>query len=665
MEQTQTIANGLKWATSLPTARQPDTNGCQPDRNNVVNGIEHDHRDDGGADTDDNDDEIHSLPRRSHRSRSIASLSQSGRTVMELKDLQTRIRQLEHQITTSGDDDVSKTNGVGGEETHDHDGSIEDNLRNSFDHQNITPHLVEKNWNDFMNKDANQNVEHAIEVLKGEPDYYSPTRKQDRSDKSTNGTIHIAKRTTAPVEVQKTKTELQQTIPDRIRINSPLILNVLNNIDRHVDSSSAVVMLRPFKVLVYHEERIRDAVRRLEHALEDHWQSLEERDGRSVTLEHMRCLLHFMDGHLLPHVNKIRQSSSKKVCFRDLWYIFQPGDDIYMPLKRIKAAVFREAMEATPDTFVHRYNMLWRVTGTGGGRPNISKSQDHEPNTKPNPFTVNCYYIDFDGKFFLPTTHTFVLLPYYGEMNIDQLEFFPTRYMEDGVAHLAEHVARGGDTFKTIARGFKHFYYSGLTTVTHPCGCPMQQEPMHQEVVESEVIVDFSKTLLKHPAWRPRPTTWKRTPRFEDEIVEKVSVRFFSDNGKRKLHHIEHDYIHDDHHVDRELANNFKENELIFSPVPVGWASNPEMVPDKDVALLSGRVFAFVLRTRSFASLWAWALKPIEKQNDSLKNLQLRDNSFKNTIEKVSCSCSTFYRVMPFATALMFEWQLTPLRIAT
>lgn len=218
---------------------------------------------------------------------------------------------------------------------------------------------------------------------------------------------------------------------------------------------------------------------------------------------------------------------------------------------------------------------------------------------------MNCYYIDYDGKFFQPIVHRFSIVPYSGEREINTLPFYPVRFMSDDQDQRtwAEITSRGRDTFRTIGTGFKHFYYRGHTMVTQPCGCFLEGEDLHQEYLESEVIVDFKQTLLRHPRWRPKPNFWKALPRFEGEVFERQLVRYWSDSKRKKLASTDRDYVHNDYHIDKERGIIFRDEEQIFSPIPSGWTSNAEMVPDKDTGLLAGRVFAFVLRTRSFGKL--------------------------------------------------------------
>lgn len=564
----------------------------------------------GMALLDDDDDHGFFVP----KARRLRSLNQVGHPDMSIREMQLRLTHLESQLTVSTNDDenvkgvrvgilqddsaeagdpatVVITNGVRSEQ---------------FVSANIIPEITERTWQEFMNKNADDDTDFAIEVMKGEPSYYTLAKNTDKLDKieaqvtkskETNLVTDTLKRA---LHTSTSPSENQIRVPDRIRINSQFILKTLSEIDRYLEASGPVVIFRPYKSLLHNWNRIKVAVASFQTQLQRLNAESEEAEVIETTLQHMLCLVNFMDIYVNPTVERLKDDSARKVAFRDLWYLFPPGENIFMPLKRLRGSTFRDAMDATPETFLRRYNMLWRVTGSGGGRPNLNKSHGHEDTLKPDPFKINCYYVDFDGKFFLPTVHTFALLPFVGEREITSLDFYPVRFMKGGQEKLLDHTELGKETFRTIATGFTHFYYSGLTMVTQPCGCPLQEEPMHQEYIESEVIVDFKAALLRNPSWRPKPTFWKPPPREEGEVQERCPVRYWKDKAHKHLEHREHDYIYDDYYIDRELALVFRSNEQIFSPIPSGWASNAEMVPQKDVGLLAGRAFAFVLRTRSF-----------------------------------------------------------------
>ena len=556
---------------------------------------------------------------RARSTRAPISSSQAVRAIVEMKELQARFRRLESQLNQSMNNETF-SKALSGENDHndvDETGNFGcDALTVSLDETSATseivPRSIERTWSEFMNKRAGEDAEFAIEILKGDPSYYHPAKSLSKTSGRTEGVTlkdaaavtEAVKRTLQVPDTPSSPSEGQHCIPDRIRINSPYILSTLSGIDKHVDSSGPMVMLRPFKFLVHHASRIDDAVGLLRRRAGEESPDNNETTTIQTTLQHMECLIDFYNDRIRPTVDALCDDSRSTIAFRDLWYLFPNGVDIFMPLRRLRGSVFRDAMDATPDTFLRRYNMLWRVVSAGGGRPNLSASRNHENPIKLNSFRIQAYYVDYDGKFFIPTIHEFAILPYSGERDISSLDFFPVRFLKDGSERVLDHTEQGKKTFAAIAAGFTHFYYAGLTMVTQPCGCSLQETTLHQEWIESEVVVDFKATLLRHPSWRPKATLWSPPPRHESEIREQSAVRYWKDKTHRHLETAQQDFVFDDYVIDRERSLIFKEQEPIFAPVPSGWASNAEMVPQKDVGLLAGRAFGFVLRTRSFGEFY-------------------------------------------------------------
>jgi hypothetical protein len=481
-------------------------------------------------------------------------------------------------------------------------------VNDGFDQPRIVPELCERTWRDFMNKYAGEK-EYAIEILVEEPDYLDPTADAGTIDKGQdqNRTCRPENETHKDFISSRGDGELYP-IPDRIRINSPEILRIFADIDIHIDATEPVVMLRPFKFLVQYESRIRDETRALEARLQkseasksqDEATTSYESESIRLKHEHMQCLVRFVDRYIKPTVDCLNDSSYGKIHFRDLWYIFRPGETIYIPIKHSRGAVSIDTVTASPEAFQNRYNILWRVTGAGGGRPNPSSSQGRKVRLKEKGFRVNCYYIDFDGRYFLPTTHTFTITPFKGKQDITSLDFYPVRFQKAAQRTIQEHIAKGRQTYDSVLHSFTHFYYAGPTLVVQPCGCPIKEDPPKQEYIESEVIVDFRNTLMMKPSWRPQPVAWKPVPVDRHELQEVLPVQYWDDADRIKMKRTEHDKVYDDCHIDEDAAMLFREQETIFEPIPSGQVSNEQSVPDNDVMLLPGRVFAFVLRTRTF-----------------------------------------------------------------
>ncbi|KAI1616221.1 hypothetical protein EDD36DRAFT_461111 [Exophiala viscosa] len=582
-------------------------------------------------------------------------------SVSEYSEMKQRILALERQLASSSnnEEDGMADKVRGADAQNEFEAILENGSEASAEQQKIIPQLCERTWSDFMNKHTGEKIEYALEILADDPEYYyqkSPTAKPDKRYGESRGAVAVAD---SKIDPKTSKlADGERPVPNRIRINSTLILKTLKNLDEHIDATGPMVMMRPFKFLVHYELQIKDSIRVMEQQLdvpETNTTSNGSRNGtfyaplsmtrevlglskeketQEETLQHMRCLADFMDRYVKPTVSRAEGTSNGKIQFKDLWYIFKPGVDIHIPLRAQDTSVTVDAMGITPETFQSRYNRLWRVTGTSGGRRNLSAAQTRNASLKSNAFKVDCYYIDFHGRYFCPTVHTFEIAPFKGDRDIASLDFYPARYMEISQQQqtLEEHVEKGKVIFDAMAHSFTHFFYSGPTLMVHPCGCPIRDGPTIQEHIESEVIVDFKMALRKHPSWQPQPELWKDPVIERRELQETFPVQYWTDHGKTKLESTEYDQVYNDYFIDRERSTIFKNNEQIFAPVPIGWSSNESMIPEKDILLLPSCVFAYVLRTRTFAPLWLAALQPIKAKSEGLNNLQLKDNTFKDTL---------------------------------
>lgn len=487
----------------------------------------------------------------------------------------------------------------------------------------IVPNIIERDWFDFMNKSTSDQCQYAIEVLVGEPDYRGE-RAAARAAKERLEVPGMASRSISETSDSRGEASCtDRAIPNRIRINSMLILKYLKTLDASIDETTALVMMRPFKLLIHHESAIRDTTMYLRRqgsvpgspapdavtrdsdlcASEASIRDLDE-VSMMESLQHMDVLEKFVDDYIKPSQVQIATNLNARVRFCDLWLLFKPGDDIHMPLNIQDTSINADGVGITPETFYNRYNKLWRITSISGGRQNIQAAQSRSADPRPNNFMVDCYYIDFHGRFFRPTVHTFEIAPFKGEVLITALKFYPARFL-DAVPEqrtLDENLMKGRIVYERVAHSYTHFFYSGPTLMVHPCGCRLQNAPLIQEHIESEVIVDFKMALRKNPTWMPQREPWKVPVEYPEEVIENSKVKWWVDIEKRKkLQRTEIDQVYNDYAIDRERALIFQNEEPIFAPIPSGWTSNEMMVPDKDVKLLPGRVYAYILRTRKFS----------------------------------------------------------------
>lgn len=529
----------------------------------------------------------------------------------EVLQMQKRISMLERQLTST----AASRSINSGDRTLDIDPSQavddipEDRLTDETDRQRFIPQIVKRNWREFTNKYQNNKHEYAMELLMRDTDLLRHPDTEliaSRNSEDTSLPNHHE-------FFHETSAHTPKVVPARVRINSPWILKALSKINPEIDPEVPLVMLRPWKFLAHHESRIRDVVRNI----------CEEHDSRSESstvaddvdavaeplillsevkcrdeIQHLQCLIAFIDEYIKPKREQFEGSTATKIRFKDLWFLFRPGDDIYMPIKVRGRILKADAVNWTAEAFQGRYERMWRVTATTGGYWNPPVDRTTHTKSKASPFRVSCYYIDFDGKYFLPVTHTFSIMPFDGEIPITSLDFYPVKYANDG-SQVIDSVGRQGQRiFESLSRRSTHYYYTGPTLVVHPCGCPIKGDTLTQEHIESEVIVDFATSLLSFPSWRPRATLWQPPvkPRRQEESV----TRHWMDQTQKASLGETYDKVFDDYSIDLQRAINFREQELIFAPVPSEWLSNRSRVPEKDVTLLTYRGFAFVLRTRTF-----------------------------------------------------------------
>ena len=277
-----------------------------------------------------------------------------GRTsssLAELAALKQRLRVLEQQAASSSNNDetASRVSRPSGLDSRNDLGIIfENGSLDSSDQQQIIPQMCERTWSDFMNKSTSENSEYAVEVLNGKPEYYKKTvGKTDRKHGKSRGPVAVTNNNSI-LDPSK-KADERRSIPDRIRINSTLILKTLKEFDEHIDATASLVMLRPYKFLVPHDVQIRESIRNLEHQIagpdstripvvteggapfdsslmthEVSFQS-EELKMRRETLQHMLCLSSFMDQYVNPTLSRLEDDSNEKIRFSELWYIFKPG----------------------------------------------------------------------------------------------------------------------------------------------------------------------------------------------------------------------------------------------------------------------------------------------------------------------------------------------------
>ena len=494
------------------------------------------------------------------------------------------------------------------------------------------PELHRVNWLDFKHKRFNEQQDYAIEVLVGGAKYF-----HERRLISTKGRDHIfaEKHETSDFEPPK-------GVPDRIRINSEPVLSILSEITGATLSRCSLVLLHPFKMLVHHDHEIREALTKLREkwsevesqdllARNDHeltkkndagtpkesTATTEERDrlrpkntrDSVEAFKDLRCLVQFMDEDLRPIVDHYSSDSCQTVRFADLWYLFNPGDEVFAPGVGSPEVDIGDVPDNTnpknpgdkfPSHVSRRTQIAYRVFHAGNGRRNLCPA-DLEVNVcapekeKPNSFVISCYYIEFTGTRFGPVRHNFLVRPFEGEKKITSLEVFPSRFAKNA-AEVRDKLMRRGEQFLELTTGAPHKHFAGWTRELHPCGCAIQGEvpPRKAEYLDSPVVVNFAEPYKKFIRWFQQFGPMTSCLLVMDEQREDYPVAYWKDVGDSKPHYYDEECVHEDYKVDDHRMDALVAREPILDMD--NYFYNKSQLHGDMLILLPSRVFAFVLK---------------------------------------------------------------------
>ncbi|KAI0468396.1 hypothetical protein F4859DRAFT_506015 [Xylaria cf. heliscus] len=494
--------------------------------------------------------------------------------------------------------------------------------------------IVWMGWDRFMYRkgEIEESLMTPIDAVIGEPEPQlidKIFRQMARSPKPTAGGKFSGTR----VPDRGTSTEdLEQTpLPERIKIHSPILPQILTGLDNdhkvHVADDKTAVFLRPFRTFLYYEKILRDRLNRLEKRFqnldgigksyrkenvdvagkniseesgdpntdilntgsikgeEEIGVDKEERPKDSGVVEKLGAEGKGEDEretaesilalfHLRCLMGYIESDRCRRILFDDLWHLFKPGDEV---IDQTEKQVYRVIRVRIPR---HKGDEPWLRRYRGPS----SEEEDEDG----LPMTVHCAYIDFDGKQLGPVSLKFGIPPFEGLKDIKLLPIYPLRFAKD--PNLRDTLIARSKMLLDIAK-FKPMYYTGLTLDT-------------RDEIDSQVVVDFSEALSdeKRKKWTPVIASLCTPPENRDpDRCGSVCCCY--------------EAIRNDEYIDTRLAEEFlkslipdapfRARSLILSPRPLeeslpGTDNEPT---DDELVVMTYRVFGFVLRSRKWAQL--------------------------------------------------------------
>lgn len=376
-------------------------------------------------------------------------------------------------------------------------------------------------------------------------------------------------------------------VPERIRINSArVIYTVKNNFfaaetEHPTPATRPLIILRPFKRLLYYEKHIRALVGKLEDELdaETHTKSTVNFDDFMVRFEplrnhtkslhlssfddivlytkELRCLVDFMD-KLIEPARKRLGTETDIVSFSELWFLYPAGTYIFV--KDVDSA-----------------QKLWRIVQRTGGRREISSvgsTQERLSKHRYTNFVLDCYFIDYNGSRFFPVYGRFEIPPFDGNKAVASLSVVPIRIAEKEGLVDQDAIMLHGETFLQYCTKVRHIYYDGWSHHRDSKGTLLMRHLNTK--IDSEVILDFKRAVTEDPSLVEHETE-ASVFRLPDDELSDGNLEIDNDSNWDKL-------------LSDEICSSIR--------VP---DSNGTLAAGRECMLiLPDRVFGYVLRTRTW-----------------------------------------------------------------
>ncbi|KAK1724974.1 uncharacterized protein BDZ83DRAFT_621299 [Colletotrichum acutatum] len=504
-----------------------------------------------------------------------------------------------------------------------------------------TPILKESFWTEYWNSDLSC----AIEVL----------IEEEPLNKLTYRTPGLDDRTQAKPIILRPRHNGAKALPPRISIRSLPVRRILSTLtDGSLTSGANISIFRPYKILQWLEPKIRERLSEIpdlclkstdrDKSVEDpnvptkadvedengtkkdakpsmtreardiliftpayDWKYLTHEELREAS-DDLGILVSFMDKYILPLGNVLQRSVDIRVHYQELWHVFKPGSIIYVK------------DPAVPQK-------LWRVVqGKGGQRPQYRQPSTQTTHfqlggawndSRPLPFVIECYYIDFDGDQFIRVFKDFKFEMLRDLTSIRSLPIVPLSIAErDGLIDLAGCEVKGQD-FISYTK-WSYSYYRGQSLIDEPDGTVLRRSEkgaitsvvMIAEAIESPVVVDLHRCLQEVPSWKPGRSS--RGSWGEAETIEEQKAP-----PKNYLIPPAPPGVDDDRVWDARMAEEVLNYTDQSQPVEVYRREPPK---GDEILLLPNRVFAFVLRTRQWACI-PLGSSSLEAQGHSLTRM--------------------------------------------
>ncbi|KAL7783101.1 hypothetical protein V8C37DRAFT_397450 [Trichoderma ceciliae] len=463
----------------------------------------------------------------------------------------------------------------------------------------------------------------------------------------------------------------------RVRINSRAVMMYLGRQSPAGKkwNGRPHVFRRPFRYLIHFHDKMKDALAEMEESASNDdlkpadWQPAqdtgsgkgkEKSDSDTLgidslftdadTLAEMKLYIKFIDEQVMPEFQRFQEKevsiAPTKIRWDLLWYLFKPGDLVYVPylnsgvrariplgwdsvFQRLQAGFSDGGMESVPSSNhntrgSHTDQMVWRIYRAPFKQSTIDGCNCESCSKTESTWSISCYHIDYDGQNYRAVGRTIEIPSFEGEREITQLPCYPMRYVQQKDEIMERGRQYGSKFIQHIDPAKRYSFYRGWTLIKTPLGQSVEEKNgkvmTSPEHIESEILVDFEEAFNTDPSWKPDilvvdPFTYKVVISVDNESP----LQEWHDSKRTNLKDAWEDKVIADDGVDILQMNNFIETDLLLRKKKDNDNEIGELEGD-NLALLPRRLFAYALWERKFVQ--------VDVRDVSFPELKDKDRAF-------------------------------------
>jgi len=482
-------------------------------------------------------------------------------------------------------------------------------------------------WMQFKNRYANEDLSGiVVEALVGPPDLRRDLMADDyqRTLANTPGVSRAFVPRLADYNSPGSATDL---MIHRVRILSPVVRKRMASLATpETDwSMQPITFMRPFRELItFHEQMTLE----VEYAEETASQTIIRGEYKDLS-----NYVNFVKRVVLPLQSKWDTNSPNlpsKIRSVDLWYIFKPGDLLYVKKSHQTLDRFYQDRRPSNRTFPPVCMLLSNSVDIDKEYLSDSVSRQLYSATYRD-HQLKCIHLDFDGRAFRPVVDNWMLSDYDGEKEIRSLEIYPLKFEPDADKIVAEY-RHYGEQFTTFCSSQRHWFHSGWTVEWRPSG-PLPHgtrediRKWDSEFIDSEVIVDFQEALRSFAGWSPTflaPISSERKPSVET-TTDMWSILTWGDRDSTVVKSSTTETVVVDSGLDVEDQGSMAAQH----PMLARGSAQVEDLDPTHLSLLPRRVFAYSLRDRKFVLAHVDSLSKVKTVNGGFQNLRINDTHLR------------------------------------